>query len=81
MTDSLFFFSSKDVSHRLRMILCAQFDFMSSYRPKGSQLPVDPGAACCLAEFPRPAQECSQHSPICSVNEYKGQPGDITAAL
>lgn len=65
----------------LRMTLSAQVNLMSSYRPKGSKLPVDPGAACSPAEFPRPAQECSQHGPICPVNEYKGQPGDITAAL
>uniref|UniRef100_A0AAQ5YU45 Protein kinase domain-containing protein n=1 Tax=Amphiprion ocellaris TaxID=80972 RepID=A0AAQ5YU45_AMPOC len=28
-----------------------------------------------------PAQEFSQHSPVCPVYEHKGQPGDITAAL
>lgn len=61
--------------------LCAQVNSMSSYRSKGSKLPVDPGAACSPPEFPRPAQECSQHSPVCPVYEYKGQPGDITAAL
>lgn len=54
---------------------------LSSYRHKGSKLSVNSGAAGSPPELPRPAHDCSQHSPVCPVHEHKGQPGHVTAAL
>lgn len=55
--------------------------FFSFYRPKGSELSVNSGAAGSPPELPWSAHECSQHGPVCPVYEHKGQPGDVTAAL
>lgn len=65
----------------ISVMTSAQSCRLSSYRPKGSKLTVNPGTAGSSPELLRAAKECSQHSPVCPVHELKGQPRDITAAL